>query len=116
MARLPKSVKELSKIEKIEVKDFNYLEARKDTTEVIAEDGREYIIFTDEKHATEYAIDLWIKSQDDPDMLEQLEMLEKPLRVYASERVEEEGVGSIISYDQHHKVKLAGKAIAFRSI
>jgi len=116
MALLPKLVTELSSIEKFNVKGYRYINDKRNLIEVISEDGREYFLFGNDKVAKNYAIKVYIKYEDDPEVYEDLEFLGQTIEEFAKERIEKEGVQSILSYDQHHKVKLTGNALAYRAI
>ena len=116
MSRLPKLIVELSSIEKFDVKDYKYPNDKRNTIEVISEDGREYFVFSNPTAAKIHAIKVYVKYEDDPEVYEDLEFLGQTIEEYAEEVIEKNGVRSILSYDQHHKVNLTGSAIAFRCI
>lgn len=115
MARLPKVLTELRDIEKIDVKDYTILNDARTSIEVVAKDGREYLVFNNDKTAKLHAVNTMVKHEDDPDVIEQLEMFGTSMEEYASDSVETNGVQYVLSYDQHHKVKL-NNAVAFRTI
>jgi len=115
--KLPKSVSELCVIERIDVKKFTYVnEGSRASIDVIAKDGREYLVFDKKISATDHAINLCVMFTDDPDILEQLDMWGKPIEKYALAKVKQHGESYYLSYDQHNKIPLTGKAIAYRTI
>ena len=115
--KLPKSVSELCVIEKIEVKNLSYPnEGDKNMISVSAKDGREYLIFDKEETATMIAEQTFVETFDDEVALSQMKIFNRTLEVYARDMVFKNGVSYYMSYDQHNKISLTGKAIAYRTI
>ena len=115
MTRLPKILVELSLIEKLNIKEYKLLNDQRTIMEVTATDGREYFVFGNKAIAQSFAAEMYAKYEDDPDVFEDLELLGKPMSIYSKEYVDDKGVSYVLSYDQHHHVKLNGKAIAYRN-
>lgn len=115
MARISNETKQLASIEKLKVKSANTDKENK-LTEVIAEDGREFVIFKKPTDAVEFAVKMYVMAEDDPKFLKKLRMLGKSVRQYGREDVARNGVQSVISYDQYHRIELKNKAVAYRTM
>lgn len=115
MARQTQETKQLASIEKIKVKSANTDKNNK-LVEVIAEDGREFLVFKNHEHAKSYAVKMYVQTEDDPKFLKKLRMLGKSVTQYGNEEIDRSGVQSILSYDQHHKVELKNNAVAYRTL
>lgn len=113
--RLTNAVKSLCTIEKIKPKA---VKKNKDHrfTEVIATDGREFIVFDKKRDAFDYAVNVFCTTQDDPQFLKEIKWTGKSVKQYAEALVEREDVPHVISYDQYHKVRLPKNALAYRTL
>ena len=116
MSGLPKIIESLSDIEKIDVKDFKFLDDEETAIEVIAKDGREYFVFYNTIVAKKIAADIYKKTEDDPQVYEDLEAFGKTIEEYAPVYVDMEGAEKVLSYDGCNRIKLPGSSVAYRSM
>ncbi len=113
--RLPISVMDLIKKEKIEVKSYTR-DPDHPFSYVVAKDGREYYIFKSNKSAYDYAHKVFIDANEhDENYKMQIALLGHTLKTYAIEHIADRGPQYIISYDQHHMCRLKD-ATAYRII
>ena len=114
MGKLPDTITELCGIEKISVKSYTTNNKNK-LTEVVAKDGREFVIFNKKIDAFKYAVKMFVDTQDDPQYLEQIKWTGSTVKQFAEDLIDREDVPYTVSYDQHHKVILSNNAIAYRT-
>jgi len=109
------SVNSLMKTEKIKIKSIDKNDMDR-YYHVVADDGREFLIFPSTDTANEYAVKLYVEMEDDPQLLFQLRMIGKSIESYAKDMIEKSGAQYSISYDQYQKTFLPNNVVAYRIV